>query len=160
MHAAPSAIREQHLSAKDGYTPSTEGPPPTTVTAGTSEARIGNSTTTLLCGVVSNVRHGSIANGTIPATMFTVRSLGYRHRRAGQLKLHANEVTVRVSGDAANFTILDGSKVTVKGAVSLHVTYDLVSKSNFENIIVDVHCERGGFVGLISPPSSGPVNAR
>ncbi|EKF29587.1 hypothetical protein MOQ_006619 [Trypanosoma cruzi marinkellei] len=79
---------------------------------------------------------------------FTLRTDGYRLRRAGQLKMYRNRLTVRVI--APRYKAQKGDMVLVVGTYGLHNSYDLVSKQAVENSVLEA-----GYVGLLK---KGPAD--
>lgn len=114
---------------------------------------VGTSLSCLLCGTATAVRHGALAGApAMDVLQFVLTTQGYRQRQAGEQKLFQNEFLVRARGPWSAFSIPEGSRVVVRGALALHVTYDMVSKSNYENPVVDVGC--AGYLGLLVVPAA------
>jgi hypothetical protein len=115
-----------------------------------SSIRLGCSSFLTIVGDVDNVQHGKLIGG-VEITQLRITSRGYRMRQPGDVKLFQNEYIVRLRGDEwVNHTIPNGTRVVVRGAFSMHSTYDMVSKSLYENPVIDVG--PGGYVGVLALP--------
>ncbi|CUG21769.1 Hypothetical protein, putative [Bodo saltans] len=123
---------------------------PSSSSSSSNTIRLGCSASMTVVGVIDNVQHGKLMGG-VEVTQFRITSRGYRMRQPGDLKLFQNEYTVRLRGEEwVNSTIPNGTRVMVRGAFSMHSTYDMVSKSLYENPIIDVG--PGGYVGILAVP--------
>jgi hypothetical protein len=115
-----------------------------------SSIRLGCSSSLTIVGDVDNVQHGKLIGG-VEVMQLRITSRGYRMRQPGDVKLFQNEYMVRLRGDEwVNHTIPNGARVVVRGAFSMHSTYDMVSKSLYENPVIDVG--PGGYVGVLALP--------
>lgn len=139
---APSANKE------------TEIPSLTSSSTPAPSHRFGCDAAVTIIGIVDNVQHGKLVGGT-EVVQCRITSRGHRTRQLGDLKLFQNEFIVRLRGEEwVNFTIPNGTRAVVRGSFAMHSTYDMVSKSTYENSVIDVG--PGGYVGILELPKPKP----
>lgn len=154
-------LKEGDAQAQSSRTPdeaevtrqgTTEAPSVTASHSSSLMRRLGCHASTTIVGTVDNVHHGKLAGG-VEVVQCRVSSHGYRTRQMGSLKLFRNEFLVRLRGEEwVNYTIPNGSRVVVRGNFAMHSTYDMVSKSTYENPVIDVG--PGGYIGILDLPST------